>query len=84
MRPLAGVVIGFSVMALLIGMYNYHKTKDFYIIPSEGKYAIHTYFSTDIIAKKLNLSSEEAVTYELEKTIEWAIKNDINFKINKI
>ena len=80
LRPFAGVVIGFSIMALLIGMFNYHKTKDFYIIPSEGKYAIHTYFSTDIIAKKLNLSTEEAVTYELEKTIQWALKNDINFK----
>ena len=79
LRPLLGVSIGYGLIAILIGIYNYHKTNDFYIFPSEGKYSVHTYFSTDVIAKKFNLSFEEAKIYEVKKTIEWAEKNNIIF-----
>ena len=67
------------MIAILIGVYNFHKTNTFYIYPSEGKYAIHTYFCTDIIAKKFNISTEEARLYEVKKTVQWAKKNNLKF-----
>ncbi len=79
LRPFSGVVIGYGLIAILIGTYNFYKTDDFYIFPSEGKYSVHTYFSTDIIAKKFDLSFEEAKIYEVKKTIEWSKKNNIEF-----
>ena len=79
LKPFLGIIIGYSLISILIGIFNYYKTNVFYIYPSEGKYSIHTYFSTDIIAKKYDLSFEEAKIYEVEKAIEWAEKNKIIF-----
>ena len=88
LKPFLGIIIGYSLISILMGIFNYYKTNVFYIYPSEGKYSIHTYFSTDIIAKKYDLSFEEAKIYEVEKAIEWAEKNKIifndQFDLNKI
>ena len=78
-KPSFGIITGYSLIAILIGVYNFHKTNTFYIYPSEGKYAIHTYFCTDIIAKKFNISTEEARLYEVKKTVQWAKKNNLKF-----
>lgn len=78
-RPFFGIVIGFSIIAILIGFYNLYKTKVFYVYPSEGKYSIHTYFSVGIIEKQFNFSLDEAKQFEVDKVIEWAKKNNIKF-----
>ena len=79
LKSFLGVIIGYGLVAILIGTFNYYKTSVFYIYPSEGKYSIHSYFSTDIIAKKYDLSFDEAKLYEVKKTIEWVDKNNIIF-----
>ncbi len=78
-QPFFGITTGYTLIAVLIGSYNFYKTNTFYIYPSEGKYAIHTYFCTDIIAEKFDISVEEARLYEVKKTVQWAKKNNLKF-----
>jgi len=78
-KPFLGIVIGYTIIVILIGSYNYYKTNVFYVFPSEGKYVPYNYFSTKIIAEKFNLSEKETKQYEFTKTIEWAKKNKIKF-----
>ncbi len=79
-NPFLGVVSGFMLVCILIGMYNYHKTKVFYVFPPGGKWGMYSYFSVYVLADQLNVSGAEARKYEVKKVLEWADKNNIKFK----
>ena len=79
-NPFLGIVSGFILICILIGMFNYHKTKVFYVFPPGGKWSLHSYFSVQVLAEKLNISHDEARKFEVKKVLEWADKNNIKFK----
>ena len=81
LTPFLSTALGFSIILILIGSYNQYKTKVFYIVPPEGSYVMHQYFSKDILRMKLNLTHQETTKYEINLLNEWIKKN--NIKLNQ-
>jgi len=64
----------------LLCSYNFYKTKEIYILPAEGKYSVFLYFSILVSADKLNISSDEVMEIEADKSLQWI--KDNNIKLN--
>jgi len=78
-KPLAGIIVGYTIIVLLIGSYNFYKTNVFYIFPSEGKYVLYKKFAIKVLADKLNISQSKAAKLEINEAIKWTKKNNIQF-----
>lgn len=81
-KPIFFSIIGYSLIILLLTIFNYHKTKVFYFFPSEGKRDVYNYFSIDVLAEKEGLSISEVSKKEIQEIYKWL--NDNNFKLNDI
>jgi len=79
-KPIIASVIGYSLIAFLIGIYNYKKTDIFYIYPSEGKRDIYVYFSIPLLAQKEKISENEVLKKETQKAYKWLKDNNIKLK----
>ena len=81
-KPIIATLLGYGIIAILVGMFNYHKTNIFYIFPSEGKRDVYNTFSLPIIAKVNNISVSDAYIPEIKKSYEWLVENDIELTEN--
>jgi len=72
-----GMISGFTIILILLGSYNFYKTKEVYIFPSEGKYSVFLYFSILVAADKLNISPAEVLEIEADKSLQWLRDNNI-------
>jgi len=80
-KPIIAVVVGYSLIVSLIGIYNYKKTDVLFFIPLEGKYAAHHYFFVKVLAEKNKISEKQARNEEAQKAYAWL--KDNNFKLKK-
>jgi len=74
---LLGMISGFTIILILLGSYNFYKTKEVYILPAEGKYSVFIYFSILVAADKLNISPAEVMEIEADKSLQWIRDNNI-------
>jgi hypothetical protein len=79
-KPIIATLIGYGLIASLVGMFNYNKTSFFYIFPSEGKRDVYNTFSLPVIAKANNISVSKAYIPEIKKSYDWLKENNIELK----
>ena len=72
-----GMISGFTIILILLGSYNFYKTKVVYIFPPGGKYSVFMYFSIPVTADKLNISPVEVMEIEADKSLQWLRNNNI-------
>ena len=65
------------LIIILLGFHNYKRSGVFYIMPTEGKYAIHRYFANDVLSKSLNINPIQSEKLESELTYKWLKDNKI-------
>jgi len=79
-KPIIASVIGYSLIVLLIGIYNYKKTDIFFFYPSEGKRDLYVYFSIPLLAQKEKISENEVQKKEIQKAYKWLKDNNIKLE----
>jgi hypothetical protein len=87
-KPIIASVIGYSLIVLLIGIYNYKKSDIFYFYPSEAKRDVYNYISIPVLAQKEKISESEVQKKETQKAYKWlkdnSIKLEDEFDLDKI
>ncbi len=89
-KPIIASVIGYSLIVLLIGIYNYKKSDIFYFYPSEGKRDVYNYISLPVLVQKEKISEPETEVEkkEIQKAYKWLKDNNIKledeFDLDKI
>jgi|ETNmetMinimDraft_20_1059909.scaffolds.fasta_scaffold19397_1 hypothetical protein len=79
-KPIIASVIGYTLIVLLIGIYNYKKSDVFYFFPSVGKQDIYIYFSVPLLAQKEKISETEIQKKEIQKAYKWLKNNNIKLE----
>lgn len=79
-KPIIASVMGYTLIVLLIGVYNYKKTDVLFFIPLEGKYGAHHYFFVKVFAEKNKISVNQARKEEAQKAYIWLKNNNFKFK----
>ena len=87
-KPIIASVVGYTLIVLLIGIYNYKKSDVFHFFPSVGKQDIYIYFSIPVLAQKEKISETEIEKKEIQKAYKWLKDNNIKledgFDLDKI
>lgn len=81
-RPIFFISIAYVLIIILLGFHNYKRSGVFYIMPTEGKYAIHRYFANDVLSKSLNINPIQSEKLESELTYKWLKDNKIKLDSN--
>ena len=79
-KPIIASVVGYTLIVLLIGIYNYKKSDVFYFFPSVGKQDIYIYFSIPVLAQKEKISETEIEKKEIQKAYKWSKDNNIKLE----
>ena len=79
-KPIIASVIGYSLILLLLGIYNYKKTDVFYFFPSEGKRDIYNSISIPVLVQKEKISEIEIQKKEIQKAYKWLKDNNIKLE----
>ena len=79
-KPIIASVVGYALIVLLIGVYNYKKTDVFHFFPAVGKQDIFIYFSIPLLAQKEKISETEIQNKEIQKAYKWSKDNNIQLK----
>ena len=79
-KPIIASIIGYSLIVLLLGIYNYKKTDVFYFFPSEGKRDVYNFISTPVLAQKEKISEIEIQKKEIQKAYKWLKDNNIKLE----
>lgn len=75
--PIIYMLIPYILIISFLGFHNYKRAGVFYIMPTEGKYAIHRYFSNDVLSKALKIDPILSEKLESELTYKWLKENKI-------
>jgi len=79
-KPIIASFIGYALIVLLLGIYNYKKTDVFYIFPSEGKRDLYNSFSVPLLVMKEKISETEIQKKEIQKAYKWLKDNNIKLE----
>ena len=87
-KPIIASVVGYTLIVLLIGIYNYKKSDVFHFFPAVGKQDLYIYFSIPVLAQKEKISETEIQKKEIQKAYKWLKDNNIKledgFDLDKI
>jgi len=79
-KPIIASIIGYSLIVLLIGIYNYKKIDAYYFYPVEGKQDIYHSLSIPLLSEKEKISDTETNKKEVQKAYTWLKNNNIKLK----
>jgi len=79
-KPIIASFVGYTLIVLLIGIYNYKKSDVFYFFPAVGKQDLYIYFSIPLLAQKEKISETEIQKKEFQKAYKWLKDNNIKLK----
>jgi len=87
-KPIIASVVGYALIVLLIGSYNYKKSDVFYFFPPVGKQDIYISFSIPLLAQKEKISETKIQKKEVQKAYKWLKDNNIKleegFNLDKV
>ncbi|GEM_PF-2465057 len=79
-KPIIASVVGYTLIVLLIGIYNYKKSDVFYFFPPVGKQDIYILFSIPLLAQKEKISETKIQKKEAQKAYKWLKDNNIKLE----
>ena len=79
-KPIIASVVGYALIVLLIGSYNYKKSDVFYFFPPVGKQDIYFSFSIPLLAQKEKISETKIQKKEVQKAYKWLKDNNIKLE----
>ncbi len=77
------ISFGYLLIHLIVGFHNYKRSSIFYSTSTQAKDGFYIYLAPNILAKKLNISSDNAFNILDEKKREWVLKNNLNLEKEK-
>ena len=80
MRSILFISLGYILVHLVIGFHNYKRLGIFYSTSTQAKDGFYIYLAPNILANKLNISSNEAINILNEKKHNWVLKNNLNLE----
>ena len=81
-KPISGLMIGYLLILVVIAFHNYKRVGIPYFMPTESKFVLSVSLAPQILAKKENLSVEQAKLRMKDEIEIWIKKNDLNLNIN--
>ncbi len=80
MRSILFISLGYILVHIVIGFHNYKRSGIFYSTSTQAKDGFYIYLAPNILANKLNISSNEAINILNEKKHNWVLKNNLNLE----
>ena len=74
------ISLGYILIHTFVGFHNYKRTGIFYSTSTQAKDGFYIYLAPNILANKLNISSNEALNILNEKKQNWVLKNNLNLE----
>ena len=82
-RTIFLISFGYILIHLLVGFHNYKRSGIFYSTSTQAKDGFYIYLAPNILANKLNISSDDAFNILNKKKNEWALNNNLNLETEK-
>ncbi len=74
-KKISLVLLPYLIICLILGYHNYKRAGTFYVMPTEAKYGMYTYFAKRILVESKNSSLTEINKSEAKNSLIWMDNN---------